>query len=121
MKKTKIYISLFLITFCCSLSFAQETEILNKGDNKTTTINQNTLLTPPFAIQIHQSTTIAQANKIKSEAKRNFPGMSTKLNSNQNIHSITLGNFNNISEAQQKLKTVKTKYPAAILISNQKE
>ncbi|MEP0214745.1 MAG: SPOR domain-containing protein [Cellulophaga sp.] len=122
MKTTKIYISLFFLTFFSTLCFAQESEIsINEEENKTTTVNQNTLLAPPFAIQIHQSTNIAEANKIKSEAKRNFPGMSTKLKSNQNIHSITLGNFNNINEAQQKLKTVKTKYPSAVLISNQKE
>lgn len=84
MKTTKIYISLFFLTFFSTLCFAQESEIsINEEENKTTTVNQNTLLAPPFAIQIHQSTNIAEANKIKSEAKRNFPGMSTKLKSNQ--------------------------------------
>lgn len=122
MKTTKIYISLFLLTLCTTLCVAQESEtLISEEKNKATAVSKNTLLTPPFTIQIHQSKTLAEANKIKSEAKKNFPEIRTELKSNQNIHSITLGNFNSINEAQQKLKTIKTKYPAAVLISNSKK
>lgn len=122
MKNKKIYLSIFTLTLCFTICTAQEGETLTKQSESTTIQTTNSkLISPPFSIQIHQSETLKEANNIKSKARRDFTGITSYLKNDNNTYSITLGKFKTLNEAQERLKTIKRKYPQAVLLSNQKE
>ena len=62
----------------------------------------------------------AKAQQIKSNVEVDFPGMYSKIDFDSPTYRIRLGRFKTKLEGERKLKEVRKKYPAAMLLKPKK-
>ena len=62
----------------------------------------------------------AKAQQIKSNVEVDFPGMYSKIDFDSPTYRVRLGRFKTKLEGERKLKEVRKKYPAAMLLKPKK-
>lgn len=119
--KTLTYILIF--TFSISFAYAQTGEITIEQDKKITELldiyksvigDSNS-----YRIQVGFGS-LATAQRIKSEVEIDFPGLYSKIDFDSPTYRVRLGRFKTKLAGERKLKEVRRKYPAAMLLKPKK-
>ena len=115
----KIIVPLMLITCFASFTNAQDGTITIKQDEKIDTllkvyknyINESEYYRIQVGFGSH-----AKAQSIKSNVEVDFPGMYSKIDFDSPTYRVRLGRFKTKLEGERKLREVRRKYPAAMLL-----